>query len=100
MSLAVFVIECVIFVAAFGALVFGMLLVNPLTFVSDYPPEIQEWYYASQQKEKSRRKLGCCRNHGLDMVKTGKETIENRDYSTYFSGYYFKSYTGTKNGNL
>lgn len=57
MSLSVFVIECVIFMAVFGALVFGMLLVNPLTFVSDYPPEIQERYYTSQQKEKSRRKL-------------------------------------------
>ena len=57
MSLAIFVIECVFFMAAFGALVFGMLFVNPLTFVSDYPPEIQERYYTSQQKEKSQRKL-------------------------------------------
>ena len=57
MSLSVFVIECVIFMAVFGALVFGMLLVNPLTFVSDYPPEIQEQYYTSRQKEKSRRKM-------------------------------------------
>ncbi len=57
MSLSVFVIECVIFMAVFGTLVFGMLLVNPLTFVSDYPPEIQERYYTLQRKEKSRRKL-------------------------------------------
>ena len=57
MSLSVFVIECVIFMAVFGALVFGMLLVSPLTFVSDYPPEIQERYYISQRKEKSRRKM-------------------------------------------
>lgn len=57
MSLSVFAIECVIFMTVFGALVFGMLLISPLTFVSDYPPEIQERYYASQQKEKSRQKL-------------------------------------------
>ena len=30
---------------AFGFLVFGMLLINPITFVSSYPPEIQEQYY-------------------------------------------------------
>ena len=28
-----------------GYLVFGMLFTSPLTFISDYPPEIQEEYY-------------------------------------------------------
>ena len=27
------------------------LLINPVTFISDYPPEIQEIYYKSQNKE-------------------------------------------------
>lgn len=50
MSLSVFVIECVIFMAVFGTLVFGMLLVNPLTFVSDYPHEIQDIILHSRKK--------------------------------------------------
>lgn len=57
MSLSIFIIESVIFMAVFGTLVFGMLLISPLTFVSDYPPEIQERYYTFLQKEKSRQKL-------------------------------------------
>ena len=43
--------------AVFGCLVFGMLLTNPLTFISDYPLEIQERYYRSQQKEASKAVL-------------------------------------------
>ena len=57
MSLHIFIIECVIFMVVFGGLVFGMLLISPLTFVSDYPQEIQEQYYTSQSKEKNRKKL-------------------------------------------
>ena len=41
----------------FGVAVMGLLCINPVSFVSDYPPEIQERYYASQHKEKSRSKL-------------------------------------------
>jgi len=43
--------------AVFGTLVFGMLLINPISFISDYPPEIQEEYYRSQRKENVRKKL-------------------------------------------
>ena len=57
MSLSVFIIECFIMMAVFGFLVFGMLSINPLTFISDYPPEIQERYYASQHKVASRKRL-------------------------------------------
>ncbi len=57
MSLTVFVAECAIFAVAFGALVFGMLLINPVSFISDYPPEIQERYYTSRHKEKAKEKL-------------------------------------------
>jgi len=52
-----FIIECAVLAAVFGVLVFGMLLINPLSFISDYPPEIQEEYYRSQRKEKVRKKL-------------------------------------------
>lgn len=36
---------------------FGLLLISPLTFISDYPPEIQEAYYRTQKKEASKKKL-------------------------------------------
>ncbi|MBD5152146.1 MAG: hypothetical protein HDT16_06570 [Oscillibacter sp.] len=57
MNWTIFVIECVVLMAVFGCLVFGMLLANPLTFISDYPPEIQERYYRSQHKEASKAVL-------------------------------------------
>lgn len=39
MNCTVFILECAIMMAIFGVLVFGLLLINPVTFVSDYPPE-------------------------------------------------------------
>ena len=41
----------------FSILVFGMLLISPLTFISDYPPEIQAEYYRSQHSEAAKKKL-------------------------------------------
>lgn len=43
--------------AVFGIFVFGLLLVSLLTFISDYPPEIQEEYYRSQHKETAKKPL-------------------------------------------
>lgn len=57
MNFSVIVIEIVIMLIVFGILVFGMLLINPLTFISDYPPEIQVEYYRSQHKEATKEKL-------------------------------------------
>lgn len=57
MDILVFVIECIIMATAFGVLVFGLLLVSPLSFISDYPPEIQEEYYRSQHKEATKKPL-------------------------------------------
>ncbi len=57
MSISVYIIECVIMVAVFGFVVFGMLYISPLTFISDYPPEIQDEYYRSQHKEKVKKTL-------------------------------------------
>ena len=56
MNCTVFILECAIMMAIFGVLVFGLLLINPITFVSDYPPEIQERYYNSQNKVSVKEK--------------------------------------------
>ena len=57
MNLSVVLIEIAVMLIGFGALVFGMLLISPLTFISDYPPEIQAEYYRSQHKEAAKEKL-------------------------------------------
>ena len=41
----------------FGVIAFGALFITPLTFISDYPPEIQEEYYRSQHKEAAKKAL-------------------------------------------
>lgn len=41
MNISTYVMECVIICAVFGVSIFGMLLVNPVSFIGDYPPEIQ-----------------------------------------------------------
>ena len=46
MNVTVIVVELLIMF-----LVICLLLINPVTFISDYPPEIQEIYYKSQNKE-------------------------------------------------
>lgn len=57
MNLSVILIEIAIMLVGFGTLVFGMLLISPLTFISDYPPEIQAEYYRSQGTVKSKKRL-------------------------------------------
>ncbi len=57
MCLSVILIEIAVMLLGFTLLVFGMLLINPLTFISDYPPEIQAEYYRSQHKEAAKAKL-------------------------------------------
>ena len=57
MSILVFIIECTIMATVFGIFVFGLLLVSHLTFISDYPPEIQEEYYHSQHKETAKKTM-------------------------------------------
>lgn len=57
MNWTIYLIECVVMMAVFGCLAFGLLLINPLTFISDYPPEIQERYYRTQHKEAARARL-------------------------------------------
>ncbi len=57
MNLSIIFIEIVVMLIGFTVLVFGMLLISPLTFISDYPPEIQAEYYRSQHKEAAKEKL-------------------------------------------
>lgn len=57
MNTTVVIIELVVMCLAFLFLVIGMLLISPLTFISDYPPEIQAEYYRSQHKEADKEKL-------------------------------------------
>ena len=48
MNPTIILIEIVIMLLVFGFFVFGLLCISPLTFISDYPPEIQEVYYRTQ----------------------------------------------------
>lgn len=57
MNIFVIVIEIIVMLLMFGILVFGMLFINPVTFVSSYPPEIQDVYYKSQNKESIKETL-------------------------------------------
>ncbi len=57
MSVSIYVLECVILCAVFGVSIFGMLLVSPVSFIGDYPPEIQAQYYSSQHKEAAKEKM-------------------------------------------
>ena len=52
MNVTVIVVELLIMF-----LVICLLLINPVTFISDYPPEIQEIYYKRQNKEAEKEKL-------------------------------------------
>lgn len=57
MNWNVYIVQCIVMMALFGVLVMGMLFVNPISFISDYPPEIQERYYKTQKKEKTKTTL-------------------------------------------
>ncbi len=51
------IIEIASMLLIFGVLVFGMLLLETLSFISDYPPEIQRVCYRSRHVEETRRRL-------------------------------------------
>ena len=57
MNISIYVIECVVMCAVFGVSIFGMMLVNPVSFIGDYPPEIQAQYYSSQHKNAIKVKM-------------------------------------------
>lgn len=57
MNITVIITEFLIMFLIFAFLVIGLLFITPLSFISDYPPEIQEAYYKSQHKEAVKEKL-------------------------------------------
>lgn len=57
MDITVILVELGIMCLVFFLLVIGLLLISPLTFISDYPPEIQEQYYKSQNKESAKEQM-------------------------------------------
>lgn len=57
MNWGIYAVECVVFLAVFTVMVMGMLRANPVSFLSDYPPEIQERYYRTQGKEATKATL-------------------------------------------
>ncbi len=57
MNIQIIIIEIAVMLAIFTALTLGLLLINPLTFISDYPPEIQERYYKTQNKTADKQRL-------------------------------------------
>ena len=57
MDITVILVELGIMCFVFFVLVIGLLLISPLTFISDYPPEIQEQYYKSQNKESVKEQM-------------------------------------------
>ncbi len=57
MNTSVIVVEIICTIVVFTFLVFGLLFISPLTFISSYPPEIQEQYYESQNKQAEKEKI-------------------------------------------
>lgn len=57
MDITVILVELGIMCLVFFVLVIGLLFISPLAFISDYPPEIQEQYYKSQNKESVKEQM-------------------------------------------
>ena len=57
MDITVILVELGVMCLVFFVLVIGLLFISPLTFISDYPPEIQEQYYKSQNKESVKEQM-------------------------------------------
>lgn len=56
MNFGVILIEIILMCLIFFILVIALLLISPKSFIGDYPPEIQEEYYRSQNQKKDREK--------------------------------------------
>lgn len=53
----IFVTELLAVVVCFALVVLIPITINPISFISDFPPEIQEEYYRSQKLEKKKAAL-------------------------------------------
>lgn len=50
-------IELLTLIVCFTLIITIPITINPVSFISDYPPEIQEEYYRSQKREKKKEAL-------------------------------------------
>lgn len=50
-------IEVLTLIVCFTLIITIPITINPISFISDYPPEIQEEYYRSQKREKKKEAL-------------------------------------------
>lgn len=57
MNWTIYEIELLTLIVCFALVVMIPITINPVSFVSDYPPEIQEEYYRSQKREKNKESL-------------------------------------------
>lgn len=51
------IVECIIIMIPFGAMVVSLLNKDPVNMIVNYPPEIQAEYYRSQHLEAKKEKL-------------------------------------------
>ncbi len=57
MNVGVYILECIIMCIVFGAVVMSSIIKNPVSMISDYPPEIQDRYYQTQGKVFEKEKI-------------------------------------------
>ncbi len=64
MNAGIYILECIIMCIVFGTIVMSIIIKNPVSMISDYPPEIQDRYYQTQGKafEKKKKKNDSRRN--------------------------------------
>ena len=84
MDIAVILVELGIMCLVFFVLVIGLLFISPLTFISDYPPEIQEQYYKYSRRSTLLFVYACliCMGYilfGLDTVCEYKKITSSGD---------------------
>ena len=57
MNWTVYGIELFVLIVCFALIIVIPLTINPVSFISDFPPEIQEEYYRSQKQERKKASL-------------------------------------------
>lgn len=57
MNLMIYGLELLIAIILFTLMVIIPITINPVSFISDFPPEIQEEYYRSRKLEKKKEAL-------------------------------------------
>jgi len=57
MNAGIYILECIIMCIVFGTVVMSIIIKNPVSMISDYPPEIQDRYYQTQGKAFEKEKM-------------------------------------------